>query len=99
MSVLRDVRQDTAEKEQLLRNAIRIHPAYGSAYTNLGVVLARTDRFELRLRGAADDEYGRLEEALKMWEDGYNKSENLVTMGKKSDCINLGIGNKVGGSK
>ena len=37
----------------------------------------------------------RLDEALTVWEDGYNKGENLVTMGKKSDCINLGIGYRV----
>ena len=36
--------QEAEEKERMFREAIRIHPAYGSAYTNLGVVLAKNDR-------------------------------------------------------
>ena len=38
---------------------------------------------------------GRTEEAIEIWEEGLENAENLVSNNKKSDYINLGLGNRV----
>ena len=36
-----------------------------------------------------------MEDAIKIWEEGYAKGDNLVGQGKYAECSNLGLANKV----
>lgn len=54
---------NTTVKEHHLRTALRLWPGYAAAWTNLGVVLART---------------GRLTEAVEVWKEGLEKGTQVV---------------------
>eukprot|EP00041_Stephanoeca_diplocostata_P020162 m.445294 g.445294 ORF g.445294 m.445294 type:complete len:107 (+) comp21493_c0_seq3:67-387(+) len=55
--------KDREAKEFHLKEAIRIWPEYGAAYTNLGVVYAKN---------------GELEKGVDIWKEGLAKGRNVV---------------------
>eukprot|EP00049_Salpingoeca_infusionum_P003068 m.63027 g.63027 ORF g.63027 m.63027 type:complete len:660 (+) comp11938_c0_seq1:228-2207(+) len=68
---------DIALKEVHYRAAIRIYPPYASAYINLGVVLAQSNR---------------LSEAVSVWKKGLEQWNKRPIIGNDPAILNLNIG-------